>query len=150
MKKLEDLASTGKINSQANLVDKQSIIINAPVAEVWKVLTDFEKWKDWNPDISWVKLDQLASGESFTWKIKGSTIASKIIGLSEPEMISWVGSYMGIKAIHVWKLDKTDGNQTIVTNEESMEGFLTLFFGHRKLHETLISWLDRLKKEIEK
>ena len=65
-------------------------------------------------------------------------------------MISCVGSYTGIKAIHVWKLDKTDGHQTIVTNEESMEGILTVFFGHRKLHEPLIRWLNQLKKAVEK
>lgn len=150
MKNLEALAQQGKINNHANLQDKQSIIINASVDEVWAVLTDFDKWKEWNSDISWVKIDKVAAGESFSWNIKGSTIKSKIAAIAAPEMITWVGSYMGIKAIHVWKLDKTDGNQTIVTNEESMEGFLTMFFGHRKLHETLISWLNQLKKAVEK
>ncbi len=150
MKNLEALAKVGKINERANLKDKQSVIINATAEQVWNVLTDMKKWGNWNPDISDVQIEKLEAEESFTWKIKGSKITSKIAALVESEMISWTGSYMGIKAIHVWKLDKTDGNQTIVTNEESMEGFLTLFFGHRKLHETLISWLDHLKMEVEK
>jgi uncharacterized membrane protein len=150
MKNLEVLAQEGKINRHANLRDKQSVIINAPIDKVWSVLTDLKNWSNWNSDIDWVEFDQLEKGKSFRWKIKGSTITSKITALNEPELISWMGSYMGIKAIHVWRLDRTDGNQTIVTNEESMEGFLTLFFGHRKLHETLISWLNQLKKEVEK
>ena len=34
MKNLEALAQLGKINNQANLQDKQSVIINAPIDEV--------------------------------------------------------------------------------------------------------------------
>lgn len=149
MKTLAPLAEAGKINQEASLRDSQSIIINAPISKVWKLLSELEKWPDWNPDIKAVKADQFEVGQTFKWTINGTSLTSTLRMIKPEEALSWTGSVMGIKAIHVWSLEETEGNQTIVTTEESMQGFFTLFFSHQKLHATLLHWLDRLKQKAE-
>ncbi|HCX22144.1 MAG: polyketide cyclase [Flammeovirgaceae bacterium] len=149
MKILGPLAKEGKINQDASVRDSQSTIINAPVDVVWNILSDISKWPEWNTDIKSVTIDQVSVGANFSWTIGGSTIKSTIRQIKEKELISWTGTTMGIKAIHVWKFE-ADGNQTIVTTEESMQGFFTLFFSHQKLHSSLLNWLDCLREAAEK
>ncbi|MEQ8470518.1 MAG: SRPBCC family protein [Marinoscillum sp.] len=150
MKTLGPLAQEGKINPDASIRDSQSIIINASIEKVWNAIIDIKGWSEWNPDIKSVKIESVEVGKSFSWNIGGTTINSTIRQIIPNELISWTGSAMGIKAIHVWRLEEAEGNQTIVTTEESMQGFFTLFFSHQKLHSSLLNWLDRLKQEAEK
>lgn len=148
MKTLGPLAKEGKINQDASVRDSQSTIINAPVEKVWQILSDLPNWPQWNPEIKSIKIDQVKVGADFIWNVSGNTIKSTIRQIKENEMISWTGTTRGIKAIHVWKLE-ADGNQTIVTTEESWQGFFTLFFSHHKLHSSLLNWLDRLRATAE-
>lgn len=149
MKILGPLAEEGKINPDASIRDSQSIIINAPIDTVWQVISNISEWSDWNPSIKSVKVNQVEVGGSFSWNISGTTIKSVIRKIQDKELISWTGTALGIKAIQVWKLE-ADGDQTIVTTEESMEGFFTLFFSHQKLHNSLVQWLENLKQRAEK
>lgn len=150
MKTLVPLAESGKINPEASIRDRQSIIINASIAKIWTILTDIKKWPDWNPAIKSTEIHAFEVGAIFKWNLGGSGLTSTIRSIKEPEVLSWTGSGMGMKAIHVWKLEKTEEDQTVVTTEESLQGFLTLFFSHQKLHSTLITWLDRLKAAAER
>ncbi|MEO9474487.1 MAG: SRPBCC domain-containing protein [Cyclobacteriaceae bacterium] len=149
MKLSKKFAGEGRINPDASLRDKQAIIINASAQKVWDVLINFESWSDWNDQIKSVKFDEIAEGSNFEWNINGAKIKSTISRVVAPELLSWTGSYKGLKAIHVWKIDPTEEDQTIVTCEESLQGFLTLFFGHQKLHQTLVYWLAKLKEKVE-
>ena len=149
MKILAPLAEEGKINSEASIRDSQSTIINAPIQEVWEILADIENWPTWNPDIKSVTCETFEVGESFKWNLQGSHITSTIRKIQQPEILSWTGTAMGIKAIHVWHLDESDG-QTIVSTHESVQGLLTIFMGHQKLHNTLLNWLSRLKQKAER
>lgn len=148
MKVLGPLAKEGKINQDASLRDSQSTIINAPIDKVWDLMIDFNSWPDWNEEIKSIEIEEVKVGSVFKWNINGSSIKSTIRQIKEKELISWTGTAMGIKAIHVWKFE-ADGNQTIVTTEESIQGFLTVFFGHQKLHSSLLNWLDQLRKKAE-
>jgi hypothetical protein len=78
MKISKELASTGKINENASLRDKQALIINAKITKIWEILIDFENWKLWNDQIDQMQIDQAKEGAIFTWKIKGSRIKSTI------------------------------------------------------------------------
>lgn len=150
MKASNKLASQGKINQNASLRDKQAVIVNAGIEKVWETLINFESWSTWNDQIKSMKIDKVEEGTKFKWTINGSSVTSSIQKISKPELLTWTGSFMGLKAIHVWKLEATEGNQTIVTTEESIQGFLTIFLGHQKLHDTLVYWLNKLKEASEK
>ncbi|WP_421868875.1 SRPBCC family protein [Marinoscillum sp.] len=148
MKVLGPLAKEGKINQDASVRDSQSIIINAPVDKVWSLMIQMKEWSEWNEHIKSVEIDEVRVGADFKWQIDGSKVRSTIQQIKEKELISWTGTAMGIKAIHIWKFE-ADGDQTIVTTEESMQGFLTLFFSHQRLHSSLVNWLDQLRQKAE-
>ncbi len=148
MKKLKPLAEEGKINQNASIRDSQVIIINAPIQEVWKVLTRIEDWPKWNPDIRSVEGHHLDVNSEFGWFLNGIHMVSKVRRIDAPELLTWTGRALGIKAIHIWKLEASD-QQTIVSTEESVEGLRTLFYNHQSLHSNLRHWLDCLKLKIE-
>ncbi len=147
---LINLAQEGKINQNASLRDSQSVIINASQEDVWNLLVDMDKWPTWNPDIQSVSVDKVEEGSTFTWKAGGTKIRSKIRKLDAPNEIAWTGRVLWIKAIHVWKFEKTEDYQTIVSSQESMQGFLLpIFISHYRLHSMLTNWLARLKEVAE-
>lgn len=150
MKFLAPLAEKGKINLEASIRDSQSIIIHAPIDIVWALLTDIERWPEWNKDIKDVQAGPIIAGATFKWEIGGNAFTSTIRMVKKPELISWTTRILGLKAIHVWRLEATDNDRTIVTTDESMEGFRTLFlYSHQKLHYTLLNWLESMRKQAE-
>ncbi len=150
MKEHQQLAYSGKINENASLRDTQALIINAKIDKVWSLLFDVANWGKWNDHISNVKVNEVAEGANFTWKINGSRLKSTISKINKQELITWTSSFKGLKGIQVWKLEETDGDQTIVTCQQSLQGFYTIFYGHQNLHNLLILWLTNLKSAAEK
>jgi len=148
MKRLKPLAESGNINRDASIRDSQAIIINEHIDKVWEILTHIEDWPKWNEDIKSVDGAKLEVGSKFSWVLGGIHITSTVRKIESPELLTWTGTALGIKAIHVWKLEESDG-QTIVSTEESVEGFRTLLYNHQKLHSTLLNWLARLKQRVE-
>ncbi len=146
MRKLSQIAKEGRIDEDASLMDRQSIIINAPIEKVWNHLVDAEKWPTWNSDVKWVKVDE-ADPYSFKWHHHGHTISSTFQYIKAPYGLSLTAQFGLVKAIYLWTLDSTDEDQTVATVQQSFKGFmLFLFMNHRKMHEDLLNWLDQLKK----
>jgi uncharacterized membrane protein len=113
-----------EINSQAPAYYTAQIVINAPIEIVWEILSDIPNWPMWNPDVETVAMrEPLAPGATFKWKAGGSSLASQLLVVEAPTIIGWSGEAMSIRAKHVFRLVR-DGNQTIVTTEESFEGLL--------------------------
>jgi uncharacterized membrane protein len=149
MKKLEIQAQEGRINEQASIRDRQSIIINAPIAKVWNVLIDVNNWPQWNKDIKSASCAQVSAGSEFEWKILHKRFKSKFQAVNEPGLLTWTGKSKLVKSIFVWSLEASD-SQTIVTVEESVEGIvIPLFNKQSKLHDVLIDWLEALKMKAE-
>ncbi|XOV95193.1 MAG: SRPBCC family protein [Bacteroidota bacterium] len=148
MKQLNPLAKEGKINEDANVRDRQSIIINSPTENVWKLLADVEDWQHWNHDIKIDRYSSTEEGETFKWQIKGHSILSTFQKVDAPRLLAWTSKSQMQKAVNVWKLENA-GNQTIVSVEVSVQGLSTFFYSHQKLHSSLLSWLSRLKLKAE-
>ncbi len=148
---LSALAKEGRINPRASTRDSQSIIINAPIGKIWEIMLDIDNWPNWNSDIIKVQTSEIKEDETFIMSTNNSRSFTCNLELIEPNTtLSWTSSWLWLKAIQVWKFEKTEEYQTIVTVEESMQGFLIpLFISHYRLHFSLIHWLDRLKKKAE-
>ncbi len=150
MNSLESKARKGKINKNASIRDRQSIIINAPVERVWEVLTNINKWPDWYEDIRSASCDKVELNGPFEWSLKSTRLKSHFQLVDPPNMLAWTGSSKMVKAIHVWNLEAAD-SQTIVTVEKSIEGFLIPVFNRQsKVHDDLMAWINALKIESEK
>lgn len=149
MTDLSQLAKEGRINDQASLRDRQAIIINAPIAHVWSILSDISSWPDWNPRITKTIVDEVKVGSTFSWHLNRNTLLSTISAIKPMALFSFISTLGGSKSIQVWSLEKSGDTQTIVTLEMSMQGIRTIFYGHQKLNQTLLDWIERLKKKAE-
>ena len=127
--------------------------IAAPPQVVWEVLTRFEDWPNWNPDVKSMSFaGPLGPGAEFRWKAGPGTIVSTLERVEQPSYISWRGRGLTIKAYHEWWLDPRDGG-THVRTEESFSGLLArLLRGtlQKTLDKTLEDGLAHLKREAER
>lgn len=142
-----------EINQNAPVACSRSISIQASNEKVWSVLTNIPKWTSWNSEVNRVNMtDQIKPDANFQWKSGGANINSTLHTVEYLKSFGWTGKAIGAFAIHNWKLNESNG-QTIVTVEESMEGFLVKLFKkamHRNIEKGMQSWLEQLKSECEK
>ena len=142
-----------KSSENAPVIAKGEIEINADPDTIWDVLVDIKNWPRWNPDIKSASLEgDVAEGSKFRWKARSISITSIFQDVDKPRLLGWTGKTMGIKAIHIWKLEPI-GGVTLVRTEESWKGpFTRLMKGsaHDMLQKSLDSGLKYLKQEVEK
>ena len=141
------------INNNAPVKCSKTILINSTPEKVWSILTNIDKWANWQTDITKPKLNgSLKPTTTFDWQSGGAKIHSTIQIIDEFKYIGWTGKSFGMLAIHNWKLT-TENGQTKVEVEESMEGLLAGLFKkpfNRSLETGMQKWLELLKKESEK
>lgn len=142
-----------EININAPVNCRKTININAPKEIIWELLTDIDNWATWNSSISKARLNgNLEANATFNWKSEGVNIHSTIHTVESNRFLGWTGKALGTYAIHNWSLNETNG-QTIVSVEESMEGFLVNLFRKtfsKNLEKGMEKWLNSLKQECEK
>lgn len=98
--------------------------IHADTETVWQFISDIGNWPDWNPSIGSARIDgDLAAGTEFYWKSGPSNITSTLQEVEQPNLISWSGSTMGIRAHHTWSF-RQEGDRTVAVTEESWDGLL--------------------------
>jgi hypothetical protein len=129
------------------------IDIAAPPEAVWEVLTRFENWPSWNPDVKSMSFPgPLEPGTEFRWKAGPGTIVSTLERVEAPRYIAWRGRTLTIDAFHEWWLEPRDGG-THVRTQESFFGLLARLL-RRTLQKTLDKsfedGLERLRVEVER
>jgi uncharacterized protein YndB with AHSA1/START domain len=141
------------IDEKAPVSATATVEIAAPPERVWQIITDFEHWPSWNPDVAWAELDgELEPGTAFRWKAGPGVIRSRLMRTDEPSHLEWTGRTMGIRAVHVWHLEPAGGG-TVVETRESWDGLLPrLFRGYstRTLGDSIRRGLDALKVAAER
>src|SRR5580765_6432769 len=124
---------------------KREVEIAAPPEVVWEVLTGFEQWPEWNPDVKSMSIDgPVAPGTEFRWKSGPGTIVSTLEQVDPPRYIRWRGRTLSIKAIHEWRFEPSNGG-THVETDESFRGSL-----QKTLDRSTESGLEQLKRESER
>jgi uncharacterized protein YndB with AHSA1/START domain len=140
------------INLNAPVKCSKSISINASCEKVWKILTDINHWANWQTDISNPKINgELKPETTFTWKTGGAKINSTLHTVEPSKKFGWTGKTFGLFAIHNWTLTESNGI-TIVTVDESMEGFLASILKssfNKNLEKGMLHWLNLLKQTCE-
>lgn len=130
-----------------------TIIINADSEKVWDILTNIDKWPNWQNYISKSILNgELEPGATFEWKSGWVKIHSTLHTVEPFINLGWTGKTFGLFAVHNWTLKQTNG-QTRVSVDESMEGFFAkLLKGqfNKDLKKGMQNWLTLLKQECEK
>jgi hypothetical protein len=136
----------------APVKSKREAEIAASPEVVWEVLTGFEHWQDWNPEVKSMSFEgPVAPGSEFRWKAGPGTIVSTLEQVDPPRYIRWRGRTLSIKAVHEWRLEPSNVG-TRVETEESFSGLLArLFRGslQKTLDSSTESGLEHLKRESE-
>jgi len=140
------------INHHAPVTCASSIVIHTSPERVWAVLTDINGWASWQNDIFKPKLnDDLVSGSTFVWTTGGVKIRSTLHTVEPHRAFGWTGKAPGTFAIHNWTLAAHE-EATLVSVEESMEGFLVRLFKNpfrKNLEKGMNTWLQLLKQACE-
>jgi hypothetical protein len=131
---------------------RAEIDIEAPPEAVWDVLTKFQDWPRWNPDVKSMAFEgPLAPGTEFRWKAGPGTIVSKLDRIESPRYISWHGRTLSIKAYHEWWLEPRDGG-THVKTEETFRGLLARLLRaplQKTLDKSFQDGVEQLKRAVE-
>ena len=140
-------------SSGAPVRSSREIGIAAPPDVVWEVLTDFDRWQEWNPEVKSMSFEgPLAPGAMFRWKAGPGTIVSTVEEVDRPKYIRWRGRTLSISAIHEWRFEGRDRG-THVETDESYSGMLArLLRGslQKQLDKALEEGLEHLKREAER
>lgn len=141
------------VNSKAPVKSGNSIEIDAPIDIVWKVLTEIEKWTEWQKSVTEVKLsEEIEEGKQFNWKAGGLSFKSRIHTMKPKIMFGWTGTTIGASAIHNWKFEEFNG-KTKVSVEESLQGVFPILFRkyfQKNLDSGIKMNLEELKIAAEK
>jgi uncharacterized protein YndB with AHSA1/START domain len=127
--------------------------IDADPETVFSVIAAIDQWPVWNPDVKSVRVEgPVQPGTVFRWKAGPSSLTSTLRVVDPPHEIAWTGTTMGIKAVHVFRFQATDGG-TLARSEESWEGLLASLlkgYSRRTLDKGIGSVLSHLKAEAER
>jgi hypothetical protein len=132
-----------------------SVIINAKSSTVWKVLTAFERYSEWNPFIKSIQ-GKIEVGTKFHAEIDTMKFKPTTLVYDENKEFTWLGQLIlpGIfDGKHSFILqDNNDGTTTLI-QKESFKGILVRFM-KKKLDNDILNKFkqmnDKLKEIAEK
>lgn len=127
--------------------------VDASPQTVWDIMVAVEQWPSWNPDVKWARLNGAAEpGAEFTWKAGPGTIHSTFTDVDAPRLLAWTGTTLGIRAVHIWRLEGS-ASGTKVSTEESWSGLLPRILSSmmsRALQRAIDTGLESLKVAAER
>lgn len=142
-----------RINERGPLITTGRIEIAASADLVWSVMTEIERWAEWNPSVKWASLEgELEEGSRFRWKAGPGAITSVVTCMDRPRLLAWTGKTMGVSAIHIWRMQPL-GKRTLLVTEESWEGLPASILRplmQRFLDKSIADGLRFLKAEAER
>jgi len=111
------------------------VVINAPVARVWQVLTNFEAYPQWNPFIKSIT-GESKQGESLVVRIEppggqGMTFKPKVLVWAPNREFRWKGKLL-VKGLfdgeHIFELSTNPDGSTTLVQREMFTGILVPLF----------------------
>ena len=120
-----------EIDRDAPVRARAELLIDAPLAQVWSILTDIADWSRWNPGVNRVVVDgPIEAGTEFAWRSGRLPITSRLQAVEPQRQIAWTGRTLGLDAVHVWGFEPHEQGVMVCT-EESLDGTLARWFQAR-------------------
>lgn len=144
-------AKVGRVQNDAPLHARRSIVIDAPREQVYGLVADVAGWPAWQANVKRVTPPSaVRAGERFQWVNGDSTISSQLARVEEGSLIAWTGSVSVAKAVHIWRFSSPTPGTTRVEVEETMDGFLlTWFYKQAQLDAEVTRSLTALARAAE-
>jgi hypothetical protein len=112
---------------------RTEIEINAGPERVWKILSDFERYEQWNPFINSI-IGQVKEGSKIEIHIE--TPAGKkrkyepVVTRVDPgRELRWVGKSWVLNGEHIFTIEQLQEGRVRFVQREVFDGLLTGFFG---------------------
>lgn len=114
---------------------KTEILINASAEKVWAILTDFDKYPNWNPFIKSIT-GQVAVGNKITARLeppesKGMTFKPKVLAFEANQELRWLGHLLfpGLfDGEHKFEIINKGNGTTLFKQSEKFNGILVPLF----------------------
>lgn len=146
------------MNDRNNTVFTE-ITINASPAQVWSVLTDWEKLKDWSSSFIGISTDRMVKGEVFISYFK-NPLTGKVIELEhvctdyeEGKKFGWSGNLIGaFHDHHIYSVTPTANGTTIFRQEDGLHGSCAHhmnFFARKHMKAMYETFNQELKDRVE-
>lgn len=127
-----------------------SIEINASVEVVWNVLTDFEKYPEWNPFIQSIKGDPIV-GQKIHAKIDNMNFKPEVLVFDKNKEFKWIGKLF-IKGLfdgeHRFLLIQNREGTTTLTQSEKFNGILVKLFS-KMLNDKTVPGFNSLNEKLK-
>lgn len=142
-----------EIDREAPVQARAELLVDAPPAQAWAILTSIAEWSRWNPGVNRVSVGgPIEAGTEFRWRSGRLPITSKITAVECERRIVWTGRMLGLDAIHAWDLEARDEG-VMVSTEESLDGTLARWFQgylQNMLQRNLTESLRLLRSECKR
>lgn len=134
------------------------IIINAPAERVWEILTNTEKYADWNPFLLKIKGEiKIGNRLENTMKNGNSTIIFKpqVLQVIPENYFEWLGK-LWVSGIfdgrHYFRLEKINSTQIKLTHGEEFSGLLSGYVlkkNGNEIRQNFVEMNQALKRRAE-
>ena len=109
------------------------IEINAGPEQVWKVLTDFERYDQWNPFITKI-VGHANKGSKIeiyleTPSGKNRKYRPTLTKVEQGRELRWVGKSLLLNGEHVFTIEQLHAGRVQLVHRELFDGLLTSIFG---------------------
>ncbi|PWG06919.1 SRPBCC domain-containing protein [Polaribacter aquimarinus] len=129
---------------------KTSITINASKEKIWKILTDFKNYPEWNSFIKSVT-GEVKVGKQIKIKLQGMTFKPIILIFNENSELKWLGRlwFKGIfDGEHKFKLTDNGNGTTNFEQSEIFSGILVKLFA-KSLDKDTKNGFEQMNKELK-
>lgn len=128
------------------------IQVNASSMSVWNILTDFEKYEQWNPFIHRV-VGEPKEGSRIKIQLRTPGGRNRqyepiVTKLDPGRELRWVGKSMLLTGEHVFVIEEKQTDNVLFIQQEIFGGLLTTFFG-RSTHEDIEAGLRQMNEALK-
>ncbi len=122
---------------------RSAIEIRAPLDAVWRILTDFSTYPEWNPHIRQVRGKPMVGGR-LTIRSRppgGRTVVLRpvVVAWTPPTELRWRGTFISRRLFtgeHGFKLEQLDGKRVRFHQDETFSGLLVPLYSRLRLART--------------
>lgn len=102
------------------------IVIEAAPADVWRTLTDFAAWPEWNPLVRWFRGDPAVDRRARVFIIPlGREFEVTVQTFREADELTWMGTQLAswfLAGEHYYRLEKVGESATRLMHGECFRG----------------------------
>ncbi|MBK9732844.1 MAG: SRPBCC domain-containing protein [Chitinophagaceae bacterium] len=134
---------------------KTEILINATPQKVWKILTDFKNYPNWNPFIKSIS-GEIAVGKKIIARLEppgasGMTFKPVVLTFEKNKEFRWLGHLLfeGLfDGEHIFELIDKGNGTTLFIQREKFKGVLVPVF-NKMLDNTTLNGFNLMNKKLK-